>query len=47
MSTRSRPSLLVLGLAERHGGRQATFDRTIPPETMHGAVADDLIVVSE
>jgi hypothetical protein len=37
----------VLGLAKQHGGRLATFDRTIPLETVHGSVADDLIVISE
>jgi uncharacterized protein len=37
----------LLGLAKQHGGRLATFDRTIPLEAVSGGEADDLIVISE
>lgn len=37
----------LLGLAKRHGGRLATFDRTIPLAAVPGGVADDVIIISE
>ena len=39
--------IYLLGLAKQHGGRLATFDRTIPLEAVSGGEADDLIVISE
>ena len=47
ISHRQVTDAYLLGLAKQHGGRLATFDRTIPLETVHGGVADDLIVISE
>jgi predicted nucleic acid-binding protein len=36
----------LLGLALRHGGRLATFDRGIPVGAVPGATSDDLLIVS-
>ncbi len=47
ISHRQVTDAYLLGLAKRHGGRLATFDRTIPLEAVPGGVADDLIVISE
>jgi toxin-antitoxin system PIN domain toxin len=35
----------LLGLARTHGGRLATFDRSIPLKAVRGAQADDLVVI--
>lgn len=36
----------LLGLAHAHGGRLATFDRTIPVSPVRGARASDLLVIA-
>jgi hypothetical protein len=36
----------LLGLARRHGGRLATFDRTIPTNAVADGRKDDLLVIS-
>lgn len=36
----------LLGLAKKHGGQLATFDRTIPISTVIGATPDTLAVIS-
>jgi toxin-antitoxin system PIN domain toxin len=47
VSHRQITDVYLLSLAKRHGGRLATFDRTIPSAAVPGSVADDLVVVSE
>ena len=37
----------LLALAKHHGGRLATFDRTIPVSAVTGASRDDLLVLAE
>jgi toxin-antitoxin system PIN domain toxin len=36
----------LLGLAKQHGGRLATFDRTIPVDAVRGATRDDVLVIA-
>lgn len=47
VSHRQITDVYLLGLAKRHGGRLATFDRTIPVRAVSSAVAEDLVVISE
>ncbi len=47
VSHRQITDVYLLGLAKKHGGRLATFDRTIPVAAVAGAQPDDLIVISE
>ncbi|MDA1185409.1 MAG: PIN domain-containing protein [Acidobacteria bacterium] len=47
ISHRQVTDVYLLGLARRHRGRLATFDRTIPLEAVPGGERDDLIVISE
>ena len=47
VSHRQITDVYLLGLAKHRGGRLATFDRTIALGAVPGAVADDLIVISE
>ena len=47
ISHRQVTDVYLLGLAKRHRGRLATFDRTIPLEAVPGGVADDLVIISE
>jgi uncharacterized protein len=42
---RQLTDVYLLGLATTHGGRLATFDRSIPLKGVRGARADDLIVI--
>jgi toxin-antitoxin system PIN domain toxin len=46
VSHRQVTDVYLLGLAKRHGGRLATFDRTIPAEFVSRGAADDLIIIS-
>lgn len=46
-SHRQVTDVYLLGLAKRHGGRLATFDRTIPLAAVPGGLADDLVIISE
>ena len=46
VSHRQVTDVYLLGLAKGHGGRLATFDRTIPLASVAGAAADDLIIIS-
>lgn len=47
VSHRQITDIYLLGLAKRHGGRLATFDRTMPLAAVPGGVADDLVIISE
>ena len=47
VSHRQITDIYLLGLAKRHGGRLATFDRTIPIAAVPGARSRDLVIVSE
>ena len=47
ISHRQVTDVYLLGLAKRHGGRMATFDRTIPLDFVSGGAPDDLIIISE
>jgi hypothetical protein len=46
VSHRQITDVYLLGLARHHGGRLATFDRTIPLAASPGADAGDLVVIS-
>lgn len=46
VSHRQVTDVYLLGLAKRHGGRLATFDRTIPVAFVSGGADDDLIIIS-
>jgi toxin-antitoxin system PIN domain toxin len=45
-SYRQLTDIYLLGLAKRHGGRLATFDRSIPLGAVIGAAADQLEVIA-
>ncbi len=46
VSHRQITDMYLLGLAKRHGGRLASFDRAIPVAAVGGGVADDLVIIS-
>ncbi len=46
-SHRQITDIYLLGLAKRHAGRLATFDRTIPLAAVPQAKAGDLVIISE
>ena len=47
ISHRQITDVYLLGLAKRHGGQLASFDRTIPLAAVVGGAADDLVIISE
>jgi toxin-antitoxin system PIN domain toxin len=47
VSYRQVTDIYLLGLAKRHGGRLATFDRTIPIAAIPGAKARDLLIIQQ
>jgi hypothetical protein len=47
MSHRQVTDIYLLGIAVRHGGCLATFDRTIPLDAVAGAGPDAVAVISE
>lgn len=47
VSHRHLTDVYLLGLAKRHDGRLATFDRTIPLAAVAGGTADDLVVITD
>lgn len=46
VASRQLTDLYLLGLARRHSGRLATFDRTIPHGAVVGTRSDDLVVIA-
>lgn len=47
VSYRQITDVYLLGLAKQHGGRLATFDRTIPIAAVRGAALRDLVMISD
>lgn len=45
VSRRQLTDVYLLGLARAHGGRLATFDRSIPLKAVRGAGPDDLVMI--
>ena len=46
-SHRQLTDVYLLGLAKAHGGRLATFDRSIPFAAVTDGTSDDLLIISE